>query len=114
MTKYLIAGLLAVLIAVSALAGLQYRRIGALQGDLAHGQATLRATQQELAAAQEHARLAEQVLLQREQRIRQLQRTAAQRQKDLDRVLQDNRGWADQPVPPDVSDWVRGRSSSAD
>lgn len=114
MTKYLIAGLLALLIAATSLAALQYRRIGALQGDLAAGQATLHATQLELSAARQSAALAEQALLQREHRIRQLHRAAAQRQKDLDRVLQANRSWADQPVPPDVSDWVRGNSSSAD
>lgn len=105
MTKYLTAALAAVALALGLFAWVQAGRIAALQADI-----------QLVTAERDTARvahqLAEAIITDRDQQLRKLQRQQAQRQKDLDRVLQDNRTWADQPVPPGVADWLRQRATA--
>lgn len=103
MTKYLIAGLLALSLALGLGAWVQATRIHALQADL-----------QLVTAERDTARfahqLAEATITERDKQLRVLQRKQAQRHKDLDRVLKDNRDWADLPVPPGAAEWLRNRA----
>lgn len=103
MTKYLVAGLLGLSLSLGLGAWVQAKRIASLQADI-----------QLVTAERDTARfahqLAEATSTYRDQQLRKLQRQQAQRQKDLDRVLQDNRTWADQPVPPGVAEWLRQRA----
>ena len=103
MIRYITSALAAIVVALGALSWLQYQRIDQLQA------ATTQLTAERDAARLAH-QLAETVITHRDAELRLLQRQQAQRQKDLDRVLQDNRDWADQPVPPGVADWLRQRA----
>ena len=103
MTRYILATLAALVVALGSMTWLQYNRIDRLQ-------AALTAATGERDAARAAHQLAEAAVLSRDKQLRSLQRVQAQRQKELDRVLQDNRDWADQPVPPGVADWLRQRA----
>lgn len=105
MTRTIIAALAALSIALGLTVWVQAGRLEALREDV-----TILAAARD--AAQDSHRRAEAVILSRDKRLQQLQRKQAQRQKDLDRVLKDNRDWADQPVPPDVAEWLRKRTDA--
>ena len=104
---------LALAAAVLAMAGglfWQHQSLQAARKQAALYQGSIATLEASLEASRLSAQLAEDTILKRDQQLRKLQRQQAQRQKDLDRVLQDNRDWADQPVPPSVADWLRQRS----
>lgn len=105
--RYLIIGAGTAIVALSLLAWLQHRQIASLGAEAAILAHTLAEQEKSLQRAREAHRLAEAAVLDRDRRVRDLQLKLAQRQKDLDHVLKDNRSWADQPVPPGVSDWLR-------
>jgi uncharacterized protein HemX len=107
MTKYLIAILLALSLALGAGFWVQHRRIESLQSSLELAKA-------ERDTARLAHKLAEAAILNRDKQLQKLQRQQAQRQKDLDRVLKDNRDWADQPVPDGITDWLRQRHQADD
>ena len=107
MINYIRLALAAVVLAMAGGLFWQHQSLQAARKQAALYQGSIATLEASLEASRLSAQLAEQAL------ARQTAARAAERAKlkasnaELNRLIQEHRDWADQPVPPGVADWVR-------